>query len=203
MIISRTESPHLAGSRQPLHLCTKAGGVILLLTLMEAVIPAVGSNVEEHFARAYGLQKERKFEDALTEYGRVIEADPHHYQSYVNLSFIHRQLGRYDKAIADLNRAIALRPDCADYFYHRACVFVLLKDYDRGLADLDRAIFARRNYADAYYVRGQIWQLNKEPVKALKDYRSFLKLAQNAEDPNVRQRVGEVRQKIEQMPAFK
>lgn len=59
------------------------------------------------------LQMER-YQEALAQFNRAIEADPDFGATYANRGILHDRMGRYEQALADYRRAIELDPEVAE-----------------------------------------------------------------------------------------
>jgi tetratricopeptide (TPR) repeat protein len=97
------------------------------------------------------------WDDAVTDYSKVIELDPKNTFAYTSRGFANIHQRDFDGAIADYTKAIKLKPnDATSYFYrglartHRGGK----GDLDSAIADYTKAIKLKPNDADIYYARG-------------------------------------------------
>lgn len=63
---------------------------------------------------ARSLMQLQRYDAALAEFDRAIEADPDFGATYANRAILHDRSGRYRKALADYRRALALDPELAE-----------------------------------------------------------------------------------------
>src|SRR5262249_33076428 len=73
-------------------------------------------------ANVYALQS--KNGDALEDYSRAIELNPHYSDGYKNRGDTYNELGAPEKAIADFDAAIWLRPDFVDAYAKRGALYL-------------------------------------------------------------------------------
>lgn len=66
---------------------------------------------ESHFLSADAFQKVRKFDDAVQNYLRAINAKPDLYEAYVNLADLYRSLNQFKNAVDTTTKAIGIFPD--------------------------------------------------------------------------------------------
>jgi tetratricopeptide (TPR) repeat protein len=81
-----------------------------------------------------------KYEQALSDFTKVIELDPDDPEAYYERGFTYLRLNNWEEAIADYDRSIALDHGDAATFYNRACAHAQLRHYDQAEADLEKAL---------------------------------------------------------------
>jgi tetratricopeptide (TPR) repeat protein len=60
------------------------------------------------------LLQMQRYDEALAQFNRAIEADPDFGATYANRGILHDRMGRYERALADYRRAIELDPEVAE-----------------------------------------------------------------------------------------
>ena len=84
--------------------------------------PPEGS-AEWYFDRAYELASKGRFEEAASEYTKVIDAAPAMAGAYINRAAAYASLEKYDQCIADSTKAISLDPELAFAYINRAFAY--------------------------------------------------------------------------------
>ena len=108
-------------------------------------------------------------EAAVAEYGRAIDADPHHSEYYFERAAVHRQLGQIDQAIADYEAAIVLSPPYPEPHYNLADAAIECGELDLALAHLDRVLDLEPDFIDAYVRRAEIHRERGDSDRAALD----------------------------------
>jgi tetratricopeptide (TPR) repeat protein len=111
----------------------------------------------------------KRYDEALADLSRVIEADPGRASAIGSRGETYRQMRRNDEALADFNRAIELRPGYAWAIGSRGQIHRAAGRYDEALADFNRAIELDPGYSWAYGSRGQTYQDMGRYEEALAD----------------------------------
>ena len=62
-----------------------------------------------YYNRGYSFFNHSRYEEAITDYDRVIEITPDDGSAYQNRSFAYKKLGQLDKAKADCDKAKSLK----------------------------------------------------------------------------------------------
>jgi len=79
-----------------------------------------------------------KYQEAITDYDKVIALDPNDTDAYYNRGLTKDYLQRYEEAIADYDKAISLEPNAADAYNNRGISYETL-----GLDKLANQDFAK------------------------------------------------------------
>lgn len=105
------------------------------------------------YNRAQLLAKLRRAEEAVREYTKAIDADPHHSEYYFERAGLHRQLGQLEPALRDYEAAIRLSPPYPEAHYNRGVLALECGDVETALADLTYVLELEPAFADAYVNR--------------------------------------------------
>ncbi|HBQ98012.1 MAG TPA: hypothetical protein DD761_05710 [Cyanobacteria bacterium UBA11691] len=80
-------------------------------------------NLNQEFQQAYQYQREGNWEAALLRYERVLELDPQHMSTLVNLGVLYKQQGEYEQASRLYERALQQKPNHVIAHYNLALVY--------------------------------------------------------------------------------
>jgi tetratricopeptide (TPR) repeat protein len=89
-----------------------------------------------HHNRAQVLAALGRQEEALTEFGHVIEHDPYYPEYYFDRGNLLSMMGQHQSALADYDRAAALSPPFAEVYYNRGDLRAADGDLDGAIGDL-------------------------------------------------------------------
>lgn len=125
--------------------------------------PVVWSN------RAAGLQRLKRYDEALEACARALALDPASADAYVNQGNVLLDLGRYDEALQASDRAIAVAGDFSEAHCNRGGALQMLARWDDALAAYDRAIALAPKNGRAYSNRAAVLIALHRPDAALAD----------------------------------
>jgi S1-C subfamily serine protease len=80
------------------------------------------------------------YQQAVEDYGIVLQLDPKDADAYCERGLVHVRLGDLDRAIADFTQAIKVRPDFADAYSSRSKAYRDKGEIERAVADLEQAV---------------------------------------------------------------
>jgi tetratricopeptide (TPR) repeat protein len=132
--------------------------------------------VQSHSAKALSYYNEKKYEEAIEEYGQALLLKPDYVSAHNGRANVWYSKGDYEKAIADYTVVIKLD---AKYFWgylNRANAFRLKGDYDKAIDDFNEALKLDPNNAAAYRGRGNSRAGKRDYDKAIADYEEALRL---------------------------
>ncbi len=92
------------------------------------------------FADGLALQNTGDLEGALDLYNAVLEIDPDHVRTHVNLIAVHGMLGDARRADRHFERVIALNPDIAEAHYNLGVLRHYARDFDAAAAVFSKAL---------------------------------------------------------------
>jgi tetratricopeptide (TPR) repeat protein len=117
-----------------------------------------------------------EYQQAITAYGQVLEADPQDSYAYGQRGDCYRLLSRYDEAIADFSRAFELNPENSWALAHRGECYRAKEQYERALEDLDRALSMQPDFAWALGSRADALRMLERYERALADFSRAIEL---------------------------
>lgn len=83
---------------------------IVCFTVMAGAILAKDTNDYVHYRLGVKYKNEKKFDQAIEEFRKVLAAYPDNYNTYMNLAEIRNYQGRYRLAVYNLKKALAYNP---------------------------------------------------------------------------------------------
>lgn len=93
---------------------------------------------------------EKRFDDAIALYTKLISVNPKISNAYTNRGIALKALGKIDLAIQNFDVAISLNQDDAKSYYNRANALIALKKFENAVSDYKKAIILKPNFAEAY-----------------------------------------------------
>ncbi|MVO18649.1 tetratricopeptide repeat protein [Parasedimentitalea huanghaiensis] len=130
------------------------------------------------------LKQQRKFHDAITQYSKVIEAEPDNLAALNNLGNTLATLGRFPEAAQHQATACKLAPQNAQLRYNHAGTLRQLGDL-KGAKDLyESAVKISPDFAAAHFNLGQINGLLGNRTEAIRNFDGALEV--NADDDRSR-----------------
>lgn len=97
----------------------------------------------------------QQHQQAIADYSRAIELDPHSASAYSNRGFAYYNLKRFNEAITDCSRAIELDPNFAYVHHNRGFAYYNLQQYHQALKDFEQAL--RLDPADKKAASAKEW----------------------------------------------
>ncbi|MFC6082618.1 tetratricopeptide repeat protein [Sphaerisporangium aureirubrum] len=101
------------------------------------------------YNRAQVLGMMGRLEDALADYGKVLEVDPDFPEHHFNIGNMLRRLNRDEEAIAAYEQALKLSPPFPEAYYNRGDARLELGDVEGALADFSYTIELDPAHVDA------------------------------------------------------
>jgi tetratricopeptide (TPR) repeat protein len=83
--------------------------ILLLLSIFFA-FGGFAQSAEELTKTAHDLENEKKYEEAIGIYSRILRKDSSHYHSYVNRALLFDRMDKIQNAYDDFTKAIELYP---------------------------------------------------------------------------------------------
>ena len=129
-----------------------------------------------YFYRGSALSASNRFDEAIEDLGRAIEADPAWPLPYNNRARAYVEKGEPAKAVADYDKVVELSPGNAAGYVNRALAYMKLKDFDHALADLQKSLELKPNNAFTIYNIGEVYAGKGDLGQAEAEYRKALAL---------------------------
>ena len=130
---------------------------------------------EEHMKKGTDLIRHDKFDEAITEFNKVIETNPKSAPAYYNLGFAYDKKGDLAKAISYFSKAIEADPTLADAYYNRGFAYYKKGAFDNAITDYNKVIEISPASADAHYVLGLAYSQKGDLDKAISEYTGAIK----------------------------
>jgi tetratricopeptide (TPR) repeat protein len=102
-----------------------------------------------HRGLAQSLASEGKFQEALTEYQLLSEADPDDPENYLHLAEMHRQLHQLDEAEKDIVQAKQRAPGNLEVVYSEAMIYEAQGRYSDAIQTLNTAVASLKSETTA------------------------------------------------------
>jgi tetratricopeptide (TPR) repeat protein len=122
------------------------------------------------FTQAVFLQENKRYDDAITTYGKIIELKSDWDFVYNNRGGAYGDKGERDRSISDFNKAIEINPRYASAYYNRGNTYDDKGEYDRSISDFNKAIEINPRFAEAYNNRGNAYCHKGEYDQAISDF---------------------------------
>jgi len=138
-----------------------------------------GASVAEALAattRGEALLRSGKTEEALGEFDRAIELDPHNVQALYSRGLLYQGEKQHQLAIDDFSAANGLSPQRADPLLGRAISYLALDKTNEAAADLDEAAQADPQNPQIWMTRGLAYERLGDRSKAAESYAHAMNL---------------------------
>ena len=122
-----------------------------------------------HFRAGQQAMKSGQFEQAVTEFSKVLRLSPNLVQAQVNLGLAHHLLGQYGESVAVLAKAARQNPELVPAHLFLGIGYLKLGSHQKAVAPLERAVRleptnqeARRSLAACRLADGDYRQAARE-----------------------------------------
>ena len=143
--------------------------IILIYSLLLNVPWASAQSAEEflHLGNVSGRQE--KYPQAVQNYTKAIESEPHYAKAYYNRGYIYIKMRKYKLAISDLDKAIEIDPKYAAAYHVRGIAYSFKKKYKQAIADYSQAIKLEPDNKSFYFSRMSVYFRTNNRDKIWKD----------------------------------
>ena len=146
------------------------------------------NTIESVKNKANDIFKQKKYEEAIEEYTKILEFDPNNkkFNSLIlaNRALCYQKLNKNVEALRDSNQSIKLNPFYARGYIKRGNVYMELKMFDDARADFQKAKDLDPNISG---VEGYLNDANKKAESARKrDYYAILGIDKNADEKEIK-----------------
>jgi len=90
--------------------------------------------------RGYAAANEKRFPDAISEYGEALKLTPQDPRIYEQRAAVEMKINDYDKALADYSEAIKLKPNETRYYLYRSYIYETKSDIKNSMADTEKVL---------------------------------------------------------------
>ncbi|HZR33428.1 MAG TPA: tetratricopeptide repeat protein [Terriglobales bacterium] len=134
-------------------------------------------DVAELFARGIALEEEASTQtEAIVAYEEVLRMEPEHAAAHINLGTVYYNRQDYIKAELHYRAAIQVDPRYALAHFDLGNVLDETGRVPEAIETYRTALMLAPTYADAHYNLALAYEKMKEPRKALKHWRSYVRL---------------------------
>lgn len=136
-----------------------------------------GDQAAAYFYRGTAFSSARRFDEAIADLGKAIEADPTWPLPYNNRARTFVEKGEPARAIADYDKLVAMNPNNPVPWVNRALAYMKLKDLDRALSDLQKSLELKPDNPFVIYNIGEVYENKGDRTQAEAEYRKALTLS--------------------------
>jgi len=138
--------------------------------------PALG---EAYLLLAQGYQKQRKFDEAIAAYQKVVAARPDEYDAYRNLAELLRNQNRFTEAIETLRRALRLFPNDGRIYTNLGSLYSLADRHEEATQAAQAGVRFLPNEYLAYTNLCRAYNDVKKAEMAIRECNNALRLNPN------------------------
>jgi superkiller protein 3 len=155
--------------------------VVLALSLVLALAACGGQatgtpSVTERFEQGNEYARQGDFEQAITEYEAVLEAEPDNVSAMTNLGVALYNVGRLDEAVAQYQDALEIAPNDADIHSNLGAAYVQKGQLQDALVEYEQAVDLQPDLAQAHFGLGVIYVELARNDEAIAAFERFLEL---------------------------
>jgi tetratricopeptide (TPR) repeat protein len=138
------------------------------------------SKAQEYLEKAYKLQMDGRYEDAITNYKMSIEFYPTP-EAHTFLGWAYSFLGDLDRAIDECKKAIDIDSDYGNPYNDIGSYLIQQGNYDEAITWLELALKAKRYESPqfAHLNLGRAYELKGLWIEALEEYKKAMKISPN------------------------
>jgi tetratricopeptide (TPR) repeat protein len=138
------------------------------------------AELRDMFLRAVKLEESPATIPQATEiYQSILNTQPEHAATLINLGTIHYNLRCYELAEQYYRRATVADPEYALAFFNLGNTLDETQHLAEAIEALQKAVALAPQYADAHYNLARAYELGGQPRRALRHWRAYVRL-----DPN-------------------
>jgi len=150
---------------------------IVLDSQKKAEESAKQSKSSELFVEALNLANQKKYEEAVAIYKKILNLFPDNAEAFNNLGSSYTSLKRYMQAKESFISAIMLRPEYSDAHYNLGIIYRILDETTKAIDSYKKAIEHDSNHFDAYINLGNIYLEINNPSEAFHYYSTATKIS--------------------------
>ena len=134
------------------------------------IIYAQTGNTKDLYQKASDLKFSKKYEEAITIYNQVLEADHQYYDAYYQIGVCQYNLAKYEDALQSFRWFVKRDDKNVDALNYIGISLIGLEKYEEAIKELNKAILANQKYYLPYYNRGVCYYNLKKHDLADKDF---------------------------------
>jgi len=134
------------------------------------------STADEFEARCYARMRLQKYDQAVADCARAIEADPQYARPRFTRAAVYYFKKDYSRSTDDYDKGIELDPDFSRAYVNRGNCRFARQDYGLALADYNKAVELDPKLAVGYSNRGLVYETKQDYEHALADYDKAVEL---------------------------
>jgi tetratricopeptide (TPR) repeat protein len=156
--------------------------LVIIVSLTGVMTGCASQTAPDHFQNGIELDNQNRWEEAIVEYSKAIEASPNNAAIYLNRGQDYIRTLQFDLSIADFSKAIELNPNDEEGYMQRGAAYINkgFRDatyYQLAVADFTKAIELNPTDAEAFDNRGYAYALSGMYALAVADLNKAIELS--------------------------
>jgi hypothetical protein len=156
--------------------------LVIMVSLAVVMSGCASQTAPDHFQNGITLDSQSRWEEAIVEYSKAIEASPNNAAIYLNRGYDYIRTLQFDLAIADFSKAIELNPSDEEGYMQRGAAYINkgFRDavyYPLAIDDFTKALEINPTDAEAFDNRGYAYALNGMYALAIADLNKAIELS--------------------------
>ncbi len=168
----------------------KAGYICLLVFMVP--VQLFPQNARQYFRAGMTFVQSGKYNDAVDQFSRALEADPEFVQAYIERSKSLEATGRLGEAADDLSRAATFEHKDPALFFNAARLYFLLGNHKEALEWINKCILKDRRSDEAHRLQGRIQMALEDYSASLASLNRAIDLKENAPNYYYRAQLSEI-----------
>ncbi|MCK4664829.1 MAG: caspase family protein [Bacteroidales bacterium] len=132
-----------------------------------------------HYTHGVASDSLGKYNDAQTDYNKVISLNPDYTKAYVALTYVYLKLDKLDDALNIANKAVEKFTEETDVYLARSKVFYKRSDFPSAINDLSKIIVLNPTNELAILLRGIYYQEFNQHQNAITDFSKVILINEN------------------------
>ena len=128
------------------------------------------ADAQTYTARGQALVRSGKIEEALADFDKAIDINPHQAEALYNRGLLYQRQRQHQLAIDDFTSANGLTPQRAEPLLGRAISYLAVDKIKEAIADLDEGVEADPQNAQIWTTRGLAYERLGDKTKAAASY---------------------------------
>ena len=107
--------------------------------IMEHLVQRYPKAIEPYDFRGGEYSYQRRYQEAINEYKRILEIDPNYALAYNKLGYAYAYLGNFDEAVTNLKKYVFLAPDQPNPHDSLGEIYLYMGRYDEAITEFNRS----------------------------------------------------------------